>query len=168
MESDALLCPHQMLHDHVLTGNIKPGDVVSSVNSCHVENEADWIRCLDELHLSGQGGYCVSQQLMAEVPSLALNQSILSEDGSKECCDKDSLSDICFQLVFRGHHPSVYKCLRARTVTARRTCANARECTGVSEHACVFPTLSFPSKLLRISHSAVAAKMFSFWATQEP
>lgn len=136
----------------VLAGKIKPGDVISLVNSCPVESEADWIKCLEELHFSSQGGYCVSQQLMVDAPSLTLNQTILAEDGSRECCKKDSLSDICFRLVFGGQHPSVYKCLRARTVTARRTCTNARECTGVSEHACVFPTLSSPAKLLRISH----------------
>lgn len=136
----------------ILAGKIKPGDVISSVNSCPVENDMDWFKCLDEVHFSGQGGYCVSQQLMADKPSFSLNQTTLAEDGSRECCEKDSLSDICFKLVYGGHRPSIYKCLRARTVTARMPCTNVRECMGVSEHACVFPTLSTPAKLLRISH----------------
>ena len=137
----------------VLAGKIKAGDVISSVNSCPVGSEMDWFECLNELHSSGQGGYCVSLQLMAEQQSLSFNQTTLTEDGSRECCEKDSLSDICFQLVLGGQRPSVYKCLRARTITARQTCTNVRECTGVPEHACVFPTLSSPAKLLRISHS---------------
>ena len=136
----------------VLAGKLNPGDVITSVNSCPVGSDVDWFKCLEELHASGLHGYCVAQELMAEKPSFALNQTTIMEDGSRDCCEKDSLSDICFQLVFGGQRPSVYKCLRARTITARRACTNARECMGVSEHACVFPTLSSPSKLLRISH----------------
>ena len=137
----------------VLEGKINPGDIITSVNSCPINTDVDWFNCLEELHSSSQHGYCVSQELMSERVSLALNQTTLAEDGSRECCDKDSQSDICFQVVFGGQRPSIYKCLRARTITARTTCTNARDCGGVSEHACVFPALSSPSKLLRISHN---------------
>ena len=136
----------------VLEGKIHAGEVITSVNSCPVGNDVDWFKCLEEVHLSGQRGYCVSGELMSERMSLALNRTTLSEDGSRECCPKDTQSDICFQVVFGGQRGSVYKCLRARTITARMPCTHARDCGGVSEHACVFPTLSSPSKLLRISH----------------
>ena len=136
----------------VLAGKIKPGDVISSVNSCPVENDVDWFQCLDDIHSQRQPGYCVSLQLMEDRPSLHFNQTTLMEDGSRECCEQDSQSDICFQLVFGSQRPSVYKCLRARTVTARMTCTNIRACAGLSDHACVFPALSSPAKLVRISH----------------
>ncbi len=73
----------------VLEGKINPGDIITSVNSCPVSADVDWFNCLEDIHSGSQHGYCVSQELMSERVSLALNQTTLAEDGSRACCEKD-------------------------------------------------------------------------------
>jgi len=137
-------------HDSVLAGKMVPGTVVQRVNGCPVSSAKDWRSCLDHISHTPQSGYCLAADLFSGRPSFHKNQTTLAEDGTRECCDRNSLSDICFQVLPQGS----YKCFTARVVTARKTCNSPRDCLEPVEHHCVFPAIAPPSKLVRITHTS--------------
>ena len=136
-------------HDSVLAGKMVPGTVVQRVNGCPVSSAKDWQSCLEHVSRTAQSGYCLAADLISGRPSFHKNQTSLAEDGTRECCDRNSLSDICFQVFPQGS----YKCLTARVVTARKSCSSSRDCLEPVEHHCVFPAIAPPSKLVRITHT---------------
>ena len=140
-------------HNSVLAGKLEPGSVITRLNGCAVSSSADWQACVNHVAITPQSGYCVAEEMMHSRPSFHENQTVLAEDGTRECCEMNSLTDICFHIFYTQQRPSVYKCLTARVVTARQSCMNTRDCKEVLEHACVFPAISNPSKLVRITHS---------------
>lgn len=137
----------------VLNGKLEPGNVITGVNSCPVTSEEDWYKCVEKIYSSQQGGYCVPEEMLTHRDGYSLNQTKRAKDGAIECCNEESLSDICFQLVFGGGRQVVYKCLTARSISARGVCTHVRDCRGVSEYTCAFPATPPHSKLVRISHT---------------
>lgn len=140
-------------HDSVVAGKLEPGSVITKVNGCPVTSTNDWHECIGMVSHTAQTGYCLAEELMQSRPSFYENQTVLAADGTRECCDKDSLSDICFHVYYPQPRPNAYKCLTARLVSARQTCTNSRDCKEVMEHGCAFPAISDPSKLVRITHT---------------
>lgn len=138
--------------DSVLAGKLHDGELITAVNSLPVHSAADWYDSVDQVATNAQLGYCMSEELLKNVPGHTHNHT-LDTEGNHECCDSSSLSDICFRLVYGRHQQSAFKCLTARVVSVRDTCSNARDCRGVSPHACVFPAIPAASRLVRIAHS---------------
>lgn len=139
--------------ESVFADKLQPGYVIRSINTCPVLTNDEWYSCIEELALAPQHGYCVPLETMANKERFSLNQTVLATDGSRECCNEDSLSDICFHVVYSRQRPSEFICLTARTISAGSTCTNARDCKGVHEYGCAFPAVISPSRLVRISHS---------------
>jgi S2P endopeptidase len=140
--------------DSVLAGKLEGGSIITRINGCPVLSTGEWEECVEMVSLTPQTGYCVAEEMMHSKKSFMENQTVLAEDGTHECCSsKDSLSDICFHVFFTQPRQSVYKCLTARIVSARKMCSNSRDCIKMKEHACVFPAISNPSKLVRITHN---------------
>lgn len=140
-------------HDSVLAGKLEPGSIITKVNGCPVYANSDWKTCVELVAVTPQTGYCVAEEMMHKQPSFLENQTVLAEDGTRECCESNSLTDLCFHIFYTQPRQSVYKCLTARVVSARKVCSNSRDCKEAVEHGCVFPAISYPSKLVRISHN---------------
>lgn len=140
-------------HDSVLAGKLEPGSVITKLNGCSVHSTGDWESCVSQVAASAQTGYCVAEEMMQNRPALRENLTMLAKDGTRECCQENSLTDICFQVFYPQPRPSDYRCLTARVVSARRTCMHSRYCKEVLDHGCVFPAISHPSKLVRITHT---------------
>ena len=138
--------------DSVFAAKLQPGYVITSINTCPVFTNSEWFSCIDEIATAPQHGYCVPKEMMANSQRFTMNQTTLATDGSRECCDKDSLSDICFHVVYSKQRPSEFRCLTARTTSASESCTNARDCKGVHDYGCAFPAVTSPSRLIRISH----------------
>ena len=139
--------------DSVLSDKLKAGEIITKMNGCPVHSTPDWFQCIDELGNKNQPGYCLFSELLDRQERFFLNQTTLLEDGGRECCDKDTQSDICFKVFPTKGRPSIFHCLTARTVSAREPCQHERDCTGVLDFACAFPAISPESRLVRISHS---------------
>ena len=140
--------------DTVLTDKLRNGELITKMNWCPVHGTADWYQCIEELANGNQPGYCLFAELLERERGFFHNQTTLSEDGGRDCCDKDTLSDLCFEV----HHTKKgrsrrYHCLTARMVSARETCVHSRDCTGVLDFACAVPAVSSDTRLVRISHS---------------
>lgn len=139
--------------DSVLSGKLEPGAIITKVNNCPVYSPSDWESCVELVSVAPQTGYCVAEEVLSGRESFLENQTLLAEDGTRECCDRDSLSDICFHVFHALQQHSTYKCLTARVVSVRMTCSNYRDCKEILQHSCVFPAIAQPSKLVRISHT---------------
>ncbi len=140
--------------DSVFAGKLSPNMVVTAVNSCPVYSTSEWYSCIETITLESQPGYCMYTDVLEREPSFNINQTKILSDGSRECCaESQQDSSVCFQVFYGKGKPSAYQCLTARTVSARETCHSFRDCKGVVEYACVFPTVSSPTKLVRISHT---------------
>lgn len=139
--------------ESVLAGKLEPGTLITKLYGCPVYSPTEWRSCVEMASVTPQTGYCVAEEMMLNKPVFFDNQTVLAEDGTRECCDKNSLSDICFHVFYAQPRKSVYRCLTARIVTARKTCSSLRDCKELLEHGCVFPAISQPSKLIRISHT---------------
>ena len=139
--------------ESVFVETLNQGGVISAVNSCPVYTTSDWYNCIEGIATKSQPGYCVYVDVLDREKSFADNQTHLTDDGTRECCNDNSQSDICFQVVYGKGKPSTFKCLTARTVSAREVCLNSRDCKGVVDYACVFPAVSSQSRLIRISHT---------------
>lgn len=140
--------------DSVFAGKLSPQAVVTAVSSCPVYSTTEWYSCIETIAQEAQPGYCIYTDVLEREPSFGSNQTKIMVDGSRECCaESQRESNICFQVMYGKGRPSVYKCLTARTVSARETCKSFRDCKGVVDYACVFPSVSSPAKLVRISHT---------------
>ena len=58
----------------VLTGKLKPGGVLTALNSCPVYSSIEWYNCIEEVFSSPQPGYCVSQDLLGRHASYTINE----------------------------------------------------------------------------------------------
>ena len=138
-----------VLADGPLVGKLVPGELVTSLGgSCTVLGEHQWIDCIEKLAAEDQSGFCVPNQLLEGYPSYVINATELAP---AECCHGDSLSDICFRVVGGGSH--VHKCLTARAIASRQACYHPRDCHGMGEHSCLFPSTLATVQLVRIAHS---------------
>ena len=138
--------------DSVLAGKFEDGSIITRVNGCPVSSTSEWQECVERVSLAPQTGFCMAKEMMHSKDFIE-NQTVLAEDGTRECCEKDYHSDLCFHVFFAQPRRSVYKCLTARVVSARKTCSNSRDCMEPQEHGCVFPAIANPSKLVRITHT---------------
>ena len=139
--------------DTVLSDKLRRGEIITRMNACPVHGTPDWFQCIEDLASGNQPGYCLFSELLERQKSFFLNETTLLEDGGRDCCDKDTQSDLCYQVFFTKGRPPSFNCLTARTVSARETCQHSRDCTGVLDFACAFPAVSPDSRLVRISHS---------------
>ena len=139
--------------DSVLAGKIRPGSVITRVNSCLVTTDEGWYSCIMDIANRPQRGYCVPNEMLTGREAYGVNETTVANDGTIECCKEHLDSDICFHIFYSKGRHSQYKCLTARAVSAREMCGSSRDCHGVYEYACVFPAISSPSKLIRISHT---------------
>lgn len=137
----------------VLAGKIQPGSVITRVNSCPITTTEDWYTCIRDETNRPLRGYCVPEEMLSSKVGYALNETTRAEDGTVECCKEHLDSDICFHVYYGKSRQSQYKCLTARAVSSREMCGSVRDCHGVYEYACVFPAISAPSRLIRISHT---------------
>lgn len=140
-------------NDGPLVDKLAPGELITSLGgSCTVLVESQWMDCIDKLGVERQNGFCMPVQLLEGYPNYIVNGTALSaEEQSVECCQGDSLSDICFRMMDGAS--DVYKCLTARTVTSKQGCYHPKDCHGIGEHSCVFPAIPAASRLVRIAHS---------------
>ena len=139
--------------ESVLSDKLSSGGIITKMNSCPVHGSQDWFQCIEDLANRNQPGYCLFAELLERGESFFPNQTTELEDGGRECCDKDTQSDLCFQAFYPKGRPPSFHCLTARTVSSRETCQHSRDCTGVLEFACAFPAVSPDVRLVRIAHS---------------
>ena len=139
--------------NEVLTDKLRRGELITKLNACPVHSTTDWYECIEQLMTEKQPGYCLFAELLEQQRSFSPNQTTKLEDGGIDCCDKDTQSDLCFQVFYTKGRPHTFHCLTARTVSARETCQHSRDCTGVLDFACAFPAVSPDTRLVRISHS---------------
>ena len=139
--------------DTVLTDKLRMGELITRMNSCPVHGTADWYTCIEGLMSEKQPGYCVFAELLESQTSFSLNQTTELEGGGRDCCDKDTQSDLCFEVFYTKGRPRMFRCLTARTISARETCQHSRDCTGVLDFACAVPAVPPETRLVRISHS---------------
>lgn len=139
--------------DTVLSDKINQGELITRMNACPVHSTTDWYQCIEELANTNQPGYCLFAELLERERSFYLNQTTQLEDGGKECCEKGTQSDLCFEVLHKKGRQHKFHCLTARTVSARETCQHSRDCTGVLDFVCVVPAVSPDTRLVRISHS---------------
>ena len=140
--------------DNVLTDKLREGELITRLNTCPIHGLPDWYECINRLVAQAQPGYCVFSEVLDRQKSFSANATTKTEEGGTECCDKHTQSDICFQVFYSKGRPSVFKCLRARTISARETCQHSRDCKGLLEFACAVPAISPQARLIRISHSS--------------
>lgn len=146
-------CVTSVKSDNVLTDKLRDGELITKMNTCSVHSTADWYKCIEELATEKQPGYCLFAELLERQTNFFLNQTTELEDGGRDCCDKDTQSDLCFQVFYTKGRPHMFHCLTARTVSARETCQHSRDCTGLLDFACAVPAVSPETRLVRISHS---------------
>ena len=137
----------------VLSDKLKSGGIITKINACPVHGTSDWFQCIEDLANGNQPGYCLFAELLERQESFFPNQTTPLEDGGRDCCPKDTQSDLCFQAFYPKGRPPSFHCLTARTVSSRETCQHSQDCTGVLEFACTFPAISPESRLVRIAHS---------------
>ena len=139
--------------DSVLSDKLRSGELITKMNSCPVYSTGEWYGCIEELTIAKQPGYCLFAELLDREKKVFHNQTTELEDGGRDCCEKDTQSDLCFEVFYTKGRPHMFHCLTARTVSARETCQHSRDCTGVLDYACAFPAVSTDTRLVRISHS---------------
>ena len=138
---------------NALTDKLRDGELITRMNTCPVHSTTDWYKCIEKLSTEKQPGYCLLDELLERQTGFFLNQTTGLEDGGRECCDKDTLTDLCFQVFYTKGRPRMFHCLTARTISAREMCQHSRDCSGVLDYACAVPAISPETRLVRISHS---------------
>ncbi|CAH8680781.1 unnamed protein product [Schistosoma rodhaini] len=140
--------------DSVVTGHrgLALGDAITRVNSCPVNQQSDWFKCLEEAYIH-PSGYCVSGAYLsmidnkASVPRRSLSAVVsvnkLDENDSfesvsnqnklnEDCCTVQSASThLCFTYITPTKLSSTsrrYACLPARAVTERTSCNVTSDC----------------------------------------
>ncbi|CAH8565404.1 unnamed protein product [Schistosoma turkestanicum] len=140
--------------DSVVTGyrGLALGDAITRVNSCPVNQQSDWFKCLEEAYIH-PSGYCVSGAYLSmldnkapgprrslsavvSVNKLDENESFESVNDhnklNEDCCTVQSASThLCFTYITPTKHSSAsrrYACLPARAVTERTSCNVTSDC----------------------------------------
>uniref|UniRef100_UPI00398F188F membrane-bound transcription factor site-2 protease n=1 Tax=Pristiophorus japonicus TaxID=55135 RepID=UPI00398F188F len=75
------------------------GDLVKYVENCSVYSVEDWHKCVEEISVKPQTGYCINEATLQHLSSVGRAYRRL--DGTTECCSNNSLVDICFS--YRGN-----------------------------------------------------------------
>ncbi|KAH8868670.1 Membrane-bound transcription factor site-2 protease [Schistosoma japonicum] len=140
--------------DSVVTGHrgLSLGDAITRVNSCPVNQQSDWFKCLEEAY-THPSGYCVSGAYLSMIDNKASgprrslsavvsinkldeNESFDSVNSrnisNEDCCTAQSASThLCFTYLTPTKLSSTsrrYACLPARAVTERTSCNVTSDC----------------------------------------
>ncbi|XP_029104551.1 membrane-bound transcription factor site-2 protease isoform X4 [Scleropages formosus] len=128
------------------------GDLVTRLEDCSVHTVEDWHSCIRRLSLASQTGYCVRTSSLHL--SWAAGRAYRRLDGTMECCNNSSLTDLCFSYRNNDLEGRMYACLPARkTMEASRTCRSNADCqTDLRPGLCVVPSLENQTRLIRVRH----------------
>ncbi|GCB76031.1 hypothetical protein scyTo_0019835, partial [Scyliorhinus torazame] len=74
------------------------GDFVKYVENCSVDSVENWHKCIEDISVKPQIGYCIKEEILQHLNSVGRVYRRL--DGTTECCSNNSLVDICFS--YRG------------------------------------------------------------------
>ena len=145
----------------VLEGKLQVGSAITRINSCTVFGSSSLVKCVQEILSRPQHGYCVDATVLQGL-TLHANQTVLTDDGARECCEQDSQTDLCFAVLEKGQSKAdttTFTCLIARKVISESTCAEPRDCHAdeavdpESPSICIVPALGKNSYLVRIAHT---------------
>lgn len=125
------------------------GDLVTHLQDCPVTNVQDWNECLDTIAYEPQIGYCISASTLQQLSFPVRAYKRL--DGSVECCNNHSLTDVCFS--YRNHfNKRLHTCLPARkAIEAMQVCRTNKDCLKASSF-CIVPSLEMHTRLIKVKH----------------
>ncbi|XP_055500695.1 membrane-bound transcription factor site-2 protease isoform X2 [Leucoraja erinacea] len=135
------------------------GDLIKHVENCSVYGVEDWHKCIEEISLKPQTGYCVSEANLHHLSSVSRAYKRL--DGTTECCNNNSLVDICFS--YRGNlQMTQHVCLAARkAIESSRVCQRNEDCQKEFVRSlCAKPSVENQTRLIRIKHSSSMDMLF--------
>ncbi|XP_020386760.1 membrane-bound transcription factor site-2 protease [Rhincodon typus] len=135
------------------------GDLVKYVENCSVYSVEDWHKCIEDISVKPQIGYCISEAAMQQLSSVGRAYRRL--DGTTECCSNNSLVDICFS--YRGNlQIPQYACLAARkAIELSQVCQRNTDCPKeLAPSLCVKPSLENQTRLIRVKHLSPMAMLF--------
>ncbi|KAK2503117.1 hypothetical protein MC885_013191, partial [Smutsia gigantea] len=127
------------------------GDLVTHLQDCPVTNVQDWNECLDTITYEPQIGYCISASTLQQLSFPVRAYKRL--DGSTECCNNHSLTDVCFSYR-NNFNKRLHTCLPARkAVEATQVCRTNKDCKKSSSSSfCIIPSLEAHTRLIRVKH----------------
>nr|BAC36692.1 unnamed protein product [Mus musculus] len=127
------------------------GDLVTHLQDCPVTNVQDWNECLDTIAYEPQIGYCISASTLQQLSFPVRAYKRL--DGSTECCNNHSLTDVCFSYR-NNFNKRLHTCLPARkAVEATQVCRSNKDCkSGASSSFCIVPSLETHTRLIKVKH----------------
>ncbi|OBS57225.1 hypothetical protein A6R68_11647, partial [Neotoma lepida] len=127
------------------------GDLVTHLQDCPVTNVQDWNECLDTIAYEPQIGYCISASTLQQLSFPVRAYKRL--DGSTECCNNHSLTDVCFSYR-NNFNKRLHTCLPARkAVEATQVCRTNKDCkTSSSSSFCIVPSLETHTRLIKVKH----------------
>lgn len=135
-----------------------PGDEITGVNDCNVENFTDWSRCLTTYMSLPQLGGCISSDYImgAGTPTTA-----------QHCCfNHTSVSDLCFLLQPNDKIKSECLPVRRTLLKFTKVCINATSC-GNNEF-CAVPRLEHKShRLVTVRRNNVRQDMLFLGPLEE-
>ncbi|XP_059823704.1 membrane-bound transcription factor site-2 protease isoform X1 [Hypanus sabinus] len=135
------------------------GDLIKYVENCSVHCVEDWHKCIEEIHQKPQTGYCVNEVTLQHLSSVARAYKRL--DGTTECCNNNSLVDICFSYHGNLQMPQ-HVCLPARkTIESSRLCQRNADCQKEFIHSlCAKPSMENQTRLIRVKHASAMDMLF--------
>ena len=127
------------------------GDLVTHLQDCPVTNVQDWNECLDTIAYEPQIGYCISASTLQQLSFPVRAYKRL--DGSTECCNNQSLTDVCFSYR-NNFNKRLHTCLPAwKAVEATQVCRTNKDCKKSSSSSfCIIPSLETHTRLIKVKH----------------
>ncbi|XP_046977861.1 membrane-bound transcription factor site-2 protease [Vanessa cardui] len=112
---------------------LQVGDVITSINDCHVKNSRDWSYCLHVAH--DRFGICTSAEYIAQNDEIMMET--IKENDVVECCRKNDLYSFCFEYmepkaVVDSVLPGQYSCLKPRDMVKNKLI----KCTENNGYSC--------------------------------
>lgn len=144
----------------VLEGKLGVGSAITRIDSCAVLSSQGLADCLQAISSQPQHGYCADSTVVKDY-ILSVNQTFLTEGGARECCEEDSLTDLCFTVLTESSKEAAanFACLAARKIVSESTCTESGSChsdkatESESTGVCVIPALDKNSYLVHITHT---------------
>ncbi|XP_028655271.1 membrane-bound transcription factor site-2 protease [Erpetoichthys calabaricus] len=135
------------------------GDLVTQLEDCRVVSVEDWHSCMKEIIYRPQTGYCVNEATLQWVQ--APNRAFKRLDGTMECCNNNSLTDICFTYS-NNLESHLYACLPARrAIESSRICRSNTDCQkDFVPELCLIPSLENQTRLIRVKHQPQMDMLF--------
>ncbi|KAE8622528.1 hypothetical protein XENTR_v10005273 [Xenopus tropicalis] len=134
-------------------------DLITHVQDCQVTGVDDWHTCLTEISQMPQIGYCINTATLQQLqfPSRVYRRL----DGSIECCNNNSLSDICFSYNSNSNQQQ-FACLPARkSIHNSQECRSNIDCQKTdAASVCAVPSIENQTRLIRVKHSPQLDMLF--------